>query len=160
MNEKNQIIIYNNDEIELKVSIEKESIWLKAEDIALLFGVQRPVIVKHIRNIYKTNELDESLTCSILEQVAKDGKKRKVKYYNLDMIISVGYRVNSKKATKFRQWATNVLKNYIYDGYVINTEKFTYQRFKELENDVNILRKKIRLLENINFNQNGNIRRF
>ena len=98
---QNQMIIYNNGELELKVSVEKETIWLRSEDIALLFDVNRPAIVKHIGNIYKTDELEEISTCSILEQVTKDGKKRKVKYYNLDMIISVGYRVNSKKATQY-----------------------------------------------------------
>jgi hypothetical protein len=78
-----------------------------------------------------------------LEQVAKDGKKRKVNYYNLDIVISVGYRVNSKKATKFRQWATSVLKDYIVNGYAINSEKITHQRFKELEKDVDTLKTKV-----------------
>ncbi len=151
MTEEKQIIIYNSGEIELKVSIEKETIWLRAEDIAILFDVQRPAIVKHISNIYKSKELIENSTCSILEQVTKDGKKRKVKYYNLDVIISVGYRVNSIKATKFRQWATNILRQYIYNGYAINSEKITHQRFKELENDVNLLKQKVKLLENQNF---------
>ena len=136
---QNQMIIYNNGELELKVSVEKETIWLRSEDIALLFDVNRPAIVKHIGNIYKTDELEEISTCSILEQVTKDGKKRKVKYYNLDMIISVGYRVNSKKATQFRKWATQILKQYITNGYVINSEKITHQRFKELEENVHNL---------------------
>lgn len=98
----NDIVVYSNGEIELSVSIENETIWLRADDIALLFDVQRPAIVKHINNIYKSGELDKEATCSILEQVAKDGKSRKINLYNLDMIISVGYRVNSKTATKFR----------------------------------------------------------
>jgi hypothetical protein len=93
----------------------------QAEDIALIFDVHRPAVVKHIGNIYKTNELQEVSTCSILEQVAKDGKKRKIKFYNLDMIIAVGYRINSKKATNFRRWATKVLKEYIHHGYTINS---------------------------------------
>ena len=147
------IIIYKTGEIELKVSLDNETIWLRTEDIAVLFDVQRPAIVKHIRNIYASNELDEVSTCSILEQVAKDGKKRKVKYYNLDMIISIGYRVNSIKATKFRQWATKVLKNYIYNGYAINSVKITNQRFKELEKDVDLLKQKVKLLEKIEPNQ-------
>ncbi len=110
------------------------------EDIAHLFGVQRPAIVKHINNIYKTHELDKRSTCSILEQVAKDGKKRKKNYYNLDVIISVGYRVNSIKATQFRIWATQTLKQYIQKGYIINAEKITLERFKELEIDVDNLK--------------------
>ncbi len=140
---KNEIVIYNSGEINLKVSVDKDTIWLATEDIARLFDVQRPAIVKHIGNIYKTNELSKSLTCSILEQVAKDGKKRKKNYYNLDMIISVGYRVNSMKATQFRIWATQVLKSYITKAYVINSERITHQRFKELENDVVELKGKV-----------------
>ena len=144
MSGNKNIIIYQNGEIELKVSVEKDTIWLSAEDIAMLFDVQRPAIVKHIGNIYKTNELLKVSTCSILEQVAKDGKKRKKNYYNLDVIISVGYRVNSIRATQFRIWATSVLKQYIYRGYAINSEKITHQRFKELEKDVSILKFKVK----------------
>ena len=133
------LIKYNDGEIELEVSVENETIWLVTEDIASLFGVQRPAIVKHIGNIYKDEELIQISTCSILEQVAKDGKKRKVNYYNLDIVISVGYRVNSKKATKFRQWATSVLKEYISNGYAINTHKITEQRLLNLENNMQIV---------------------
>lgn len=140
---KENIVIYQNGELELKVSVDKESIWIRAEDIAMLFNVQRPAIVKHIGNIYKTNELDEKSTCSKMEQVTKDGKKRNVKFYNLDIIISVGYRVNSFQATKFRQWATKVLNQYIYKGYAINSEKITHQRFRELEKDVDILKNNV-----------------
>ncbi len=129
------LIKYNDGEIELEVSVEDETIWLIAEDIASLFGVQRPAIVKHIGNIYKDEEL---------LQVAKDGKKRKVNYYNLDIVISVGYRVNSKKATKFRQWATSVLKEYISNGYAINSHKITEQRLVNLENDMQFVKSKIK----------------
>ena len=148
MNENKNIIIYQSGEIEITVSVDKETIWLNAEDIAKLFGVQRPAIVKHIGNIYKTNELDEVSTCSILEQVAKDGKKRKKNYYNLDVIISVGYRVNSIRATQFRIWATTVLKEYIYKGFAINSEKITHQRFKELETNVSLLKHKVNNISN------------
>lgn len=141
---ENKLIKYNDGEIELEVSLDKETIWLVADDIASLFGVQRPAIVKHIGNIYKDEELVQTATCSILEQVAKDGKQRKVNYYNLDIVISVGYRVNSKKATRFRQWATSVLKEYISDGYVINTHKITEQRLLNLENDMQFVKSKIR----------------
>jgi len=84
MNKNKNIIIYQSGEIEVRVSIDRETIWLSAEEIAKLFDVQRPAIVKHVGNIYKTNELSKSSTCSILEQVAKDGKRRKKNYYNLD----------------------------------------------------------------------------
>ena len=135
MNQSN-VVVYNDGEIELKVSVNEETIWLNAEDIAYIFNVRRPAIVKHIGNIYKDGELIENVTCSILEQVAKDGKVRKINFYNLDMIISLGYRVNSKKATKFRQWATSVLKNYIQNGYTLNAHKITEQRLSSLEKDV------------------------
>ncbi len=138
------IIKYSDGEIELKVSIEGETIWLIAEDIASLFGVQRPAVVKHIGNIYKDEELAKMTTCSILEQIAKDGKTRKINYYNLDIVISVGYRVNSIKATKFRQWATGVLKEYISNGYAINTHKITEQRLAHLENDMQVVKSKIK----------------
>lgn len=138
------VIVYEDGEIELKVSVEKDTILLFAEDIAALFGVQRPAIVKHIGNIYKDEELVQNSTCSILEQVAKDGKKRKVNFYNLDVILSVGYRVNSKKATRFRQWATSVLKEYITNGYVINIHKVTEQRLMNLENDMKSIKSKIK----------------
>jgi prophage antirepressor-like protein len=140
----NEIIKYSDGEIELKVSIKSETIWLIAEDIASLFGVQRPAVVKHIGNIYKDEELEHNSTCSILEQVAKDGKTRKINYYNLDIVISVGYRVNSKKATRFRQWATSVLKNYISNGYAINTHKITEQRLAHLENDMQVIKSKMK----------------
>ena len=141
-NENNQII-YNNGEIELKVSIDKNTIWLNANDIASIFDVNRPAVVKHIGNIYKTDELDKNSTCSILEQVASDGKKRKINFYNLDMIISIGYRVNSKKATKFRQWSNSVLKEYIYDGYTINTDKLTQLKLSNLEKDLHYFKNEI-----------------
>jgi len=151
-------IVYSNGEIELEVSIEKESVWLSAKDIAMIFDVNRPAIVKNIGNIYKTDELLEKSTCSILEQVASDGKKRRMNFYNLEMIISVGYRVNSLKATKFRQWATSVLKNYIQDGYVINGNKITNERFVSLENDVNSLKKEINNISKMIKNDNLDIK--
>jgi len=131
------IVIYEDGNLQLDLSIKDKTIWLDANDIAAVFDVNRPAIVKHIGNIYKSEELEKISTCSILEQVAKDGKKRKVNYYNLDIIISVGYRVNSKKATKFRKWSTSVLKEYISNGYAINTHKITEQRFQTLKSKVN-----------------------
>ncbi|AFL69547.1 RhuM family protein [Sulfurospirillum barnesii] len=143
MNQSN-VVVYNDGEIELKVSVNEETLWLNAEDIAYIFNVKRPAIVKHIGNIYKDEELMENVTCSILEQVAKDGKVRKINFYNLDMIISLGYRVNSKKATKFRQWATSVLKNYIQNGYALNSHKITEQRLSSLEKDVEAIKSHIK----------------
>lgn len=108
---------------DIQVKLDHETIWLDAHLIASLFEVNRPAIVKHIQNIYKSKELDQNSTCSILEQVAADGRKRKMNLYNLDVIISVGYRVNSKQATRFRQWATQRLKDYLVQGYAINQKR-------------------------------------
>lgn len=140
MDSISNLVVYNDGELELKVSVDNQTVWLNADEIAYIFDVNRPAIVKHIGNIYKDEELEQNSTCSILEQVAKDGKIRKINFYNLDMIISVGYRVNSKKATKFRKWAITILKDYINNGYIINGEKITNERFVNLENEVNILK--------------------
>jgi death-on-curing family protein len=119
--QKGEIQIYITPEgTDIQVKLENETVWLDAHLIAALFSVNRPAIVKHIQNIYKSGELDEFSTCSILEQVAADGKKRKMNLYNLDVIISVGYRVNSKQATQFRQWATQRIKDYLVKGYALN----------------------------------------
>lgn len=136
-----QILLYKN---KLEVRLEKETVWLDAHQIALLFGVNRPAVVKHINNIYKSKELNKKSTCSILEQVAADGKVRKMNLYNLDMIISVGYRVNSTRATQFRIWATNVLKKYLVDGYTINEK-----RLKLAEHKYQQLQKSLKLLDNV-----------
>jgi prophage antirepressor-like protein len=145
----NNTVVYSDGELELSVSVEGHTIWLNAEDIASIFSVKRPAVVKHIGNIYKDEELELNATCSILEQVAKDGKIRQMNFYNLDMIISIGYRVNSKKATKFRQWATSVLKNYVQDGYAINSEKITHERFVSLENAFHSLDSRIGNVESL-----------
>jgi len=145
--QSSDVVIYQTGEIELKITLNNNDIWLSANEIATIFDVNRPAIVKHIGNIYDTEELDKNATCSILEQVANDGKKRKINFYNLDMIISVGYRVNSIKATKFRKWATLVLKQYITDGYVVNSDKITNDRFVSLEQKVQVLSEKLNILE-------------
>ena len=118
----NEIIIYQPDStIKLEVRFEDETVWLTQQQIADLFGTKRPAITKHLANIYKTGELEENNTCSILEHMGNDGNQRyTTKYYNLDAILSVGYRVNSRNATIFRQWANRVLKEYLLRGYSIN----------------------------------------
>ena len=141
--EKGEIILYQPDNsIELEVRIESETVWLTQAQIALLYAVDRTVIVRHIGNVYKTNELDTASTCAKIAQVQKEGKRtvmREVNYYNLDMIISVGYRVNSINATRFRQWANRVLKEYLLHGYAIN------QRIERLEQRVSKTEEKIDL---------------
>ena len=143
--QKNSIVIYQTAKgPELEVRIEKETIWLDAHQIAALFGTQRPAIVKHVNNIYQTGELEQKSTCSILEQVAADGKIRKMNLYNLDMIISVGYRVNSKQATQFRIWATNTLKSYLLKGYAINEKQLSSakEKLQELQSAISFLQEK------------------
>jgi hypothetical protein len=102
---KGQVLLYKNH---LEVRLEKDTVWLDAHLIAKIFDIDRTVIVKHIGNIYKTGELSEKATCAKIAQVAADGKTRQMNIYNLDVILSVGYRVNSKHATQFRIWATNI----------------------------------------------------
>lgn len=137
------IVVYNEGELELNVSVGEDTIWLTQKQIAELFEVTIPNINMHIKAIYKDEELFENRTIQkylIVQQEGKREVKREVEHYNIDVVISVGYRVNSKKATKFRQWATTVLKSYITNGYAINSEKITHQRFKELESDVSLLK--------------------
>ncbi|QKF67711.1 RhuM family protein [Arcobacter venerupis] len=146
MNNISNIVVYNDGELELKVSVNEETIWLTQKQISEVFGVNIPAISKHIKNIYKDNELNQFSTVSILEIVQKEGDRdvlRNVEHYNLDIILAVGYRTNSVKAIKFRQWATTILKNYIQNAYVINSDKITNERFVSLEKDVNILKNKI-----------------
>lgn len=132
---ENQIEIFRtkNNQTEVQVLFENDTVWLDAHTIASLFSVNRPAIVKHIQNIYKSEELLEFSTCSILEQVAADGKLRKMKLYNLDIILSVGYRVNSKNATYFRQWATQRLKDYLIQGYALNEKRLLELNYKYTE---------------------------
>ena len=130
--EQGEIILYQPDEaVKLEVRLEDETVWLTQEQIADLFGTKRPAITKHLNNIYKSGELDIDSTCSILERMGNDGKQRyTTKYYNLDAILSIGYRVNSKNATLFRKWVNSVLKDYLLKGYSIN------KRLSELERTV------------------------
>lgn len=117
----NEIILYQpNSTFSLDVRVDKETVWLTQAQIAELFGTKRPAITKHLSNIFKSGELDEVSVCSILEHTAADGKNYPTKFYNLDAILSVGYRVNSINATRFRQWANKVLKEYLLRGYSVN----------------------------------------
>ncbi|MEA1892610.1 MAG: RhuM family protein, partial [Campylobacterota bacterium] len=133
------LIKYNNGEIEIAVSIKNETIWLTQKQIAELFDKDVRTINEHIKAIYKEEELLEKSTIRKFRIVQKEGNRevsRDVSHYNLDVIISIGYRANSKKATKFRQWSTRVLKEYISNGYAINTHKITEQRLLNLETDM------------------------
>ena len=143
MNDISNIVVYNDGELELKVSVNEETIWLTQKQLAELFKVSKQNVSLHINNIFNEEELHKKSTVKFFLIVQKEGNReveRNIEHYNLDMIISIGYRVNSFTATKFRQWATSILKNYIQNGYVINSDKITNERFVNLENDVNILK--------------------
>jgi len=149
MPEKNEIVIYTTPEGKetFEVNLKKDTVWLDAHQLARLFKRDRSVIVRHINNVYRTDELDKKLTCAKIAQVAQDGKKRQMLIYNLDLIISVGYRVNSKRGTQFRIWATNVLKDHLIKGYTINEKRMREDRakLKELQKTSRIME---RLLQN------------
>ena len=126
--QKNNFVLYTDDngEIKVEVFLQDETLWLTQKAMAELFGVGVPAVAKHLANIYESGELEQDATVSILEIVQEEGKrtvKRKLTFYNLDAIIAVGYRVNSKKATQFRIWATKVLKEYIIKGFVLDDER-------------------------------------
>ena len=112
-----------NGNVKVEIFLRDENLWLTQDKIALLFGVQRPAITKHLKNIFESGELQEDSVSSILEHTAGDGKTYKTKFYNLDTIISVGYRVNSTQATHFRIWATEILKEYIIKGFAMDDER-------------------------------------
>lgn len=129
MEEKGEIILYQPDEaVRLEVRLENETVWLSIDEMSSLFGRDISVIGKHIRNIFKEEELIKDSVWAKFAYTASDGKTYQVDYYNLDVIISVGYRVKSQRGTQFRQWANKVLKEYLLKGYSIN------QRINQLEN--------------------------
>ena len=143
---KNEIVLYRPDDLaeHIEVRFEEDTVWLTQAQIAELFGTNSQAITKHIKNIYSTGELNKISTCSILEQVQSEGArkvKRKLSHYNLDMILSVGYRVNSINATLFRRWATAKLKDYLLKGYVINT------RMDRIEDNADVLKSRVDEIE-------------
>lgn len=149
----NQIEIYRSQDgsVQLNVKLENETVWLTQSQMAELFGVDRTSIVRHIRNIYKSEELEENSTCAKNAQVRIEGQRqivREIPYYNLDMIISVGYRINSKNATSFRRWATSVLKQYLIKGYVIN-QQLKLDRYNELKDVVRLMGRAIGMQEKV-----------
>ena len=129
--EQTDFLLYTAPEGKVKVEVflNEETVWLTQKAIAALFGVQVPGISKHLKNIFESGELQEDSVVSILETTADDGKVYQVQYYNLDAIISVGYRVNSRQATQFRIWATNTLKEYIIKGFILDDERLKNGRY-------------------------------
>ena len=120
-----EFLTFKVDEKEkgIQVRYENETLWMRQKAMAELFGIGRPAITKHLNNIFNENELDKASVCSKMEHTAEDGKKYQTEFYNLDAIISVGYRVNSVRATQFRRWATGVLRTFTIQGYVLDKER-------------------------------------
>lgn len=137
-NQQIQIFTSEDGQAHLEVTLEQETVWLSQAQMAELFSTKRPAITKHLSNIYKSGELDEDSTCSILEHMAEHGQRYRTKHYNLDAIISVGYRVSSKRATQFRKWATQVLKDHLVQGYTLNQRRLT-ERGIEFEQALTLL---------------------
>jgi prophage maintenance system killer protein len=133
-----QVVLYRN---RLEVRLEKETVWLSQKQMAELFATERSVITKHVRNIFQTNELEEK---SNVQKMHIANSDKPVKFYNLDVIISVGYRVNSKRGTQFRIWAANILRKHLVDGYTINEKRLKSAQYKYQE-----LQKSFKLLDNI-----------
>ena len=123
---ENEIKIFENQNVKLEVNMKDETVWLTQEQMAKLFDRDRKTITRHIQNIYKEGELEENQVCSYFEHTANDGKVYNTQFYNLDMIISVGYRVKSKNGIIFRKWATNILKDYMIKGYAVNQKRLEY----------------------------------
>ena len=159
MNDSIEIYRSQDGSIELNVKLENDTVWLTQSQMAELFGVDRTSIVRHIRNIYKSEELDQNSTCAKNAQVRTEGHRsilREIPYYNLDMIISVGYRVNSKNATSFRRWATSVLKQYLIKGYAIN-QQIKLDRYNELKDVVRLMSRTVGLQDRVTSEEYGGL---
>ena len=161
-NEKN-IIFYNDEDgnTKIEVLLENENVWLNTEALAVLFDIDRSGVVRHINNIYKDEELEENATCAKIAQVQTEGTrevKRFYTYYNLDMIISIGFRVNSKKAIKFRTWANKIIKDYMVQGFALNDERFMKAKKSDQEYFKRLLEriKLIRTSERMFYQKNDN----
>jgi len=146
---KGEIIIYktSKNEVSLDVRLEEETVWLNLNQLSILFDTDKSGISRHIKNIYKDEELDKKATVAIFATVQKEGGriiKRDVEFYNLDTILSIGYRVNSKQATQFRIWATKTLKDHLLKGYTINEKRLleAREKFQELQTTISFLQEK------------------
>lgn len=148
---ENNIIFYNDEDGQTKIEVilQDENVWLNTESLAKLFKIDRTGITKHINNIYKDEELEENSTCAKIAQVQKEGNRsvtRNIAFYNLDMIISIGFRVNSKTAIKFRTWANKIIKDYIIQGFALDDDRFMKGRktdqeyFKRLLERIKLIR--------------------
>lgn len=151
MNDKYELAKFKDDEFELDINVspDEETVWLTKDDIALLFDRDRTVISKHIRNIFNENELDLKQVCAKNARTGSDGKTYIVDYYNLDVVISVGYRVKSKRGIIFRKWANSVLKQYLLKGYVLDSDRVIISKnnYIQLENDVKNLKTEVKTIK-------------
>lgn len=157
---KGEIIIYKTKggKTSLEVKLEKDTVWLSQKQMAELFEVKNPAISKHIKNIYTEKELEKSSTISILEIVQKEGNReiiREVEHYNLDMAIAIGYRVNSKRATQFRIWATEVLREHLVKGYTLNPKRLPETNLKELEEAIALIKNTLKTKQLTNNESTG-----
>ncbi len=150
----NQIAFYQSPDgsVNIEVLYAEENIWLTQKKMAELFAIDRSVITKHLKNIFTEAELEEKSVCAKFTHTAEDGKNYQTMFYSLEAIIAVGYRVNSERGTQFRQWATAILKNYIYKGYVLDSNRFKYgsrfstRYFDELYEEIKDIRSSERML--------------
>lgn len=144
---KGEVVIYTakDGHTELEVRLEEETVWLTQKQISELFSAERSVITKHLRNVFKSHELDENSVCAKIAHTAPDGKKYQTKFYNLDAIISVGYRVNSRRATQFRVWASNIIKDFLITGYAVNQKRLLEQteKLNELQQAISFIQDKV-----------------
>jgi len=134
------IVIYEDGNVELKTTVEEESVWLSQKQMGELFGKSKKTISEHINNIFKEGELEQNSVVRNFRTTATDGKSYDVMYYNLDVIISVGYRVKSKQGTQFRIWANKILKDYLIKGYALNQKKLQQQKLEELDKTIQLIK--------------------
>jgi prophage maintenance system killer protein len=140
-----ELLIYEASDNHIAVRLEGETVWLSQDHMATLFERERSVITKHLRNVFKDGELDESAVCANFAHTAADGKTYQTRFYNLDAILSVGYRVNSKRGVQFRQWATRVLREHLVQGYSLNQARLAEKGMAEAQQAIELL---ARTLEN------------
>ncbi len=134
------IVIYEDGNVELKTTLENETVWLNQKQMSELFGKSKKTVSEHIGNIFKEKELEKDLVVRNFRTTATDGKNYNVLFYNLDVIISVGYRVKSKQGTQFRIWATKILKEYLIKGYALNQKKLQEEKLDELNKTIALIK--------------------
>lgn len=155
-NNKGKIIIYRSKDgqAKIEVNLQKETVWLTQKQIAELFGIERSVVTKHLGKVFKEGELDKNSVCAFFAHTAEDGKIYKTQFYNLDAVISVGYKANSKRATQFRIWATKTLRDHLVKGYTINEKRLKQQREVKLQEMERVIRLFQKARQNKLLNQN------